>query len=159
MEGNAEDRLAAALDDDATAELFSDTSQATVSRPLESPPPLRPLERNAITPAAPPPPLPAVAELRNGLTLRGRYVLEAPLGAGGTAIVYGARDLRREGAMQGEDRVAIKFLRPENRTRLEAIERLRREFHYAQMLSHPNIARVFDLDCDAGLWFLTLELL
>jgi tRNA A-37 threonylcarbamoyl transferase component Bud32 len=162
MEGNAEDRLAAALDDDATAELFSDTSQATVSRPLDSqlpPPPLRPLERQAIPPAASPPPASGVAELKPGLVLRGRYVLEEPLGAGGTAIVYGARDLRREGAMQGEDRVAIKFLRPENRNRLEAIERLRREFHYAQMLSHPNIARVFDLDCDAGLWFLTLELL
>jgi tRNA A-37 threonylcarbamoyl transferase component Bud32 len=159
MEGNAEDRLAAALDDDATAELFGDAPQATVSRPLDSPPPLRSLERNAITPAAFPPPAPAIAELKSGLVLRGRYVLEEPLGAGGTAIVYRARDLRRGGAMQGEDRVAIKFLRPENRHRLEAIERLRREFHYAQMLSHPNIARVFDLDCDAGLWFLTLELL
>lgn len=162
MEGNAEDRLAAALDDDATAELFSDTSQVTVSRPLDSqppPPPLSILEPKAIPPAASPPPAPGTAELKPGLVLRGRYVLEDPLGAGGTAIVYGARDLRRQGAVQGEDRVAIKFLRPENRNRLEAIERLRREFHYAQMLSHPNIARVFDLDCDAGLWFLTLELL
>jgi tRNA A-37 threonylcarbamoyl transferase component Bud32 len=164
MEGNAQDRLAAALDDDATAELFGDSPQATVSRPLDSPPPLRSLERSAIspsaiTPAAFPPPAPAPAELKAGLVLRGRYILEDPLGAGGTAIVYSARDLRRGGAMQGEDRVAIKFLRPENRNRLEAIERLRREFHYAQMLSHPNIARVFDLDCDAGLWFLTLELL
>ena len=109
MEGNAEDRLAAALDDDATAELFSDASQVTVSRPLDSqppPPPLSILEPKAMPPAASPPPAPGVAELKPGLVLRGRYVLEAPLGAGGTAIVYGARDLRRQGAVQGEDRVS-----------------------------------------------------
>ena len=84
MEGNAVDRLAAALDDDATAELFSDTSQVPVSTPLDSqppPPPLSILEPKAIPPAAPPPSVPGVAELKRGLVLRGRYILEDPLGA------------------------------------------------------------------------------
>jgi Protein kinase domain/Calx-beta domain len=162
MDGIAEERLAAALDDDATAELFSESSQAidsTLRDPPPPPPPRlddpKPVDTRPAPRTAPPP----VTELRPGLVLRSRYVLDEPLAAGGTAIVYSARDLRREGTAPGDDRIAIKFLRPENRNRLEAIESLRREFHYAQALSHPNIARVFDLDCDAGLWFLTLELL
>jgi hypothetical protein len=165
MEGNAEQKLAAALDDDATAELFSESSQVTKSTHLERTLPSRPVEPRPLgtTPLEPRPapasPAPPVTEPRPGLVLRGRYVLDQPLAAGGTAIVYSARDLRREGSAPGDDRIAIKFLRPENRNRLESIESLRREFHYAQALSHPNIARVFDLDCDAGLWFLTLELL
>jgi serine/threonine protein kinase len=88
------------------------------------------------------------------VVLRQRYVLEQPLAAGGTAIVYRARDLRRDGGL-----IAIKFPRPERRDHPQAVESLRREFQHAQTLSHPNIARVFDLDCDGGLWFLTLELL
>ena len=156
MDGNAEERLAAALDDDVTAELFTDAPPAIESEPPQPPPP-KPVAPRPVPPAAAAPP--AVVELRPGLVLRGRYVLEQPLAAGGTAIVYSARDLRRERAAQADDRIAIKFLRPENRNRLPAIESLRREFHYAQTLSHPNIARVFDLDCDCGLWFLTLELL
>jgi tRNA A-37 threonylcarbamoyl transferase component Bud32 len=157
MDGNAEERLAAALDDDATAELSSEASPARHAEPTDPdppsppPPPFRPIQP---TPAPPP-----VVEVRPGLVLRGRYLLEEPLATGGTAIVYSARDVRREGARQTDERIAIKFLRPENRNRLPAIESLRREFHYAETLSHPNIARVFDLDCDRGLWFLTLELL
>jgi tRNA A-37 threonylcarbamoyl transferase component Bud32 len=165
MEGNAEQKLAAALDDDATAELSSESSQVTEATHRERTLPSGPVEPRPVetTPVEPRPapasPAPPVTEPRPGLVLRGRYVLDQPLAAGGTAIVYSARDLRREGAAPGDERIAIKFLRPENRNRLESIESLRREFHYAQALSHPNIARVFDLDCDAGLWFLTLELL
>src|SRR5262245_11462105 len=161
MDGNAEERLAAALDDDATAELFSEAPPVRHAEPPDPdpssppPPPSTPFQaRSAPAPAAPAP----VVEVRPGLVLRGRYVLEEPLATGGTAIVYSARDVRREGTRQADERIAIKFLRPENRNRLPAIESLRREFHYAETLSHPNIARVFDLDCDRGLWFLTLEL-
>lgn len=105
-------------------------------------------------------------EPTEGSVLRGRYVLEAALGIGGTSVVYRARDLRRNGVvpegsiLEGQDHyVALKLLRPEHRRRPRSIERLKREFQFAQTLSHPNIAHVFDLDCDGALWFLTLELL
>lgn len=107
---------------------------------------------------------PQTEEPAEGAVLRGRYVLESALGIGGTSVVYRARDLRRNGVPEssnpaGERYVALKLLRPEHRRRSRSIERLKREFQYAQTLSHPSIARVFDLDCDGELWFLTLELL
>jgi serine/threonine protein kinase len=37
--------------------------------------------------------------------------------------------------------------------------RLRREFRQTQRLSHPRVVRVFDLDCDGDIWFMTMELL
>ena len=107
-------------------------------------------------------PLPTAAPPANptsDVLLRGRYVLEAKIGEGGTSVVYRARDLRRDAAAPGGQRVALKLLRPGLRNHPRAVERLKREFHHAQTLSHPAIARVYDVDCDGGAWFLTLELL
>src|SRR5688572_23108400 len=107
-------------------------------------------------------PLPTAARAPNPTSevlLRGRYVLEAKIGEGGTSVVYRARDLRRDAAAPGGQRVALKLLRPGLRNHPRAVERLKREFHHAQTLSHPAIARVYDVDCDGGAWFLTLELL
>jgi serine/threonine protein kinase len=101
----------------------------------------------------------ASAAPRFDIVLRARYVLEAKIGEGGTSIVYRARDLRRDAAAPGGQCVALKLLRPGLRNQARAVERLKREFHHAQTLSHPHIARVYDLDCDGGAWFLTLELL
>ena len=152
MDANAE-KLAAAFEDDATAELFEDAPPRIESDAPQPPSALAFLSSPSPAPATE---SPAPKEPAPGVVLRERYVLEQPLAAGGTAIVYRARDLRREA---GGGLIALKFLRPERRGRAHAIESLRREFQYAQSLSHPNIARVFDLDCDAGLWFMTLELL
>lgn len=88
-----------------------------------------------------------------GARIRDRYVLERQIGKGGTAIVFRARDLRREAI------VALKVLREELREVPDKIERLKREFRQAQALSHPNIIRVFDIDCEGGAWFLTMEAL
>jgi serine/threonine protein kinase len=116
--------------------------------------------------AAPqPPPVSANAAshphgLAAGATvLRERYVLEMLLGGGGTALVYRAVDLRRDGSAAEGRRVAIKLLRPELRDRPRSIARLQREFRQTQALSHPNVVRVFDLDCDRGAWFIVMELL
>jgi serine/threonine protein kinase len=98
-------------------------------------------------------------ELEQDLILRGRYVLEDVVGRGGTSIVFRARDLHRassEGATA--EFVAVKLLRSEWRADPAAIERLRREFRQMQCLSHPGIVRVFDLDCDDNVWFMTMEL-
>ncbi len=97
--------------------------------------------------------------ITSGVMLRDRYILEQPLGYGGTSVVMRAQDLRRAGtADQGAD-VAIKLLRPEFRDRPECIARLRREFHQTQSVAHPNVVRVYDLDCDRETWFIAMELL
>jgi len=106
-----------------------------------------------------PPPVTAAAPASQDLMLRGRYILEEKIGEGGTSVVYRARDLRRDAAAPGGQRVALKLLRPGLRNQPRAVERLKREFHHAQTLTHPAIARVYDVDCESGAWFLTLELL
>lgn len=96
-------------------------------------------------------PAPA-ARIGIGARIRGRYVLESVIGIGGTAIVYRARDVRRErGAPFAY--VAVKIPRHGSSDSLE------REFRVAQMLPHPNIVRVFDLDRIGDAWFMVTELL
>ena len=97
--------------------------------------------------------------MTSGMVLRDRYVLEQPLGYGGTSVVMRARDVRRAGSTdQGAD-VAIKLLRTEFRDRPQCISRLKREFQQTQSLAHPNVVRFYDLDCDRGNWFIAMELL
>ena len=67
--------------------------------------------------------------------------------------MFRARDVRRDAL------VALKVLREPLRGEPEKIERLKREFQQAQALPHPNIIRVFDVDCEGDAWFLTMELI
>jgi tRNA A-37 threonylcarbamoyl transferase component Bud32 len=91
--------------------------------------------------------------------LRERYVLETQLGAGGTAVVYRAVDLRRDASALDGRHVAIKVLRPELRDRPEAVARLQREFRQSRTAAHAGVVRMHDLDCDGGRWFIVMELL
>jgi hypothetical protein len=101
----------------------------------------------------------STGEVERGLVLRARYVLEEVIGRGGTSLVFRARDLHRTSTEDGSQRrIALKLLRAEWRSDPRAIERLRREFRQMQSLSHAGIVRVFDLDCDGGVWFMTMEL-
>ncbi len=76
-------------------------------------------------------------EHRLRLALADRYTLEAPIGAGGMATVYLARDVRH-----GRE-VAIKVLRPEVSGALGA-ERFLREIAVTASLEHPNILPLLD---------------
>ncbi len=77
-----------------------------------------------------------------------RYVIEAPAGSGGMAVVYRARDRRHGGR-----NVAIKVLRPEIGASLGP-DRFRREIDIAARLQHPNILPVFDSgECDGTLYY------
>jgi serine/threonine-protein kinase len=69
--------------------------------------------------------------------LADRYVIERPLGAGGMATVYRARDLRHD------RRVAVKVLNPELSATL-GVERFLREIKIAARLNHPHILPVHD---------------
>ncbi len=94
-----------------------------------------------------------------GATLRDRYLIEDVIGHGGCAVIYRARDLRCETAECDGAHLSIKALRPELRGSQPAIARLKREFRCLRLLSHPNVVRVFDLDCHEGHWFEVMELL
>ncbi len=94
-----------------------------------------------------------------GSVLRDRYVLEALIGSGGTAMVFRALDLRRATDIVGGPGVAVKLLRPDRRGDARSIARLQREFRQTQAAAHPNVVRFFDLDCDRGSWFIVMELL
>jgi serine/threonine-protein kinase len=68
----------------------------------------------------------------------GDYIIEGVLGSGGMAVVYRARDVRRQRS------VAIKVLRPELGM-LTGNERFRREMAVAASFAHPHIVPLLDL--------------
>lgn len=75
-----------------------------------------------------------------GDVLAGRYRVDAPLGAGGMASVYRARDLRLD-----RD-VAIKVLLPNLAADPRLAARFDREARALAAASHPNVVSVFDVD-------------
>jgi serine/threonine protein kinase len=98
-------------------------------------------------------------DLEPGAVLSSRYVLEDMIGRGGTSIIFRAKDLQRALAQDtAAELVAIKVLRAEQRSDPMALGRLKREFQQMRCLSHPGIVRVFDLDCDGDVWFISMEL-
>lgn len=84
-------------------------------------------------------------------TLNNRYHLLEPLGSGGMAQVYRARDLMLERF------VAIKVLRPDFSSDPDFQVRFRQEARAAANLSHPNIVTVHDFGFDQGQLFLVME--
>jgi serine/threonine-protein kinase len=84
-------------------------------------------------------------------TLNNRYHLLEPLGTGGMAQVYRARDQMLERF------VAIKVLRPDFSGDADFQVRFRREARAAANLSHPNIVTVHDFGFDQGQLFLVME--
>ena len=68
-----------------------------------------------------------------------RYQILAPIGEGGMALVFLARDLRT-----GHD-VAIKFLRPEYKENPDFLSRFQREANAASKMSHHNIVNLLDV--------------
>ena len=74
------------------------------------------------------------------------------LGAGAMGEVWRARDTRL-----GRD-VAIKVLPAQFAEEEERLRRFEREARALAALNHPNVAQIFGVDQDAGLYFLVLEL-
>ena len=83
--------------------------------------------------------------------LNKRYQLLEPLGKGGMAVVYRARDLMLERL------VAVKVLREDYSGDPAFQERFRREAKAAANLSHPNIVTMHDFGLDHGQLFLVME--
>jgi serine/threonine protein kinase len=156
------------IDSGITINLDSVLAPQPLARPLQplAPPdsdesltvPGKGLEAVAFAPAAATAPwagqLPAV-----GSIVRNRYVLENRLGSGGMGTVFKALDRYRCDLPEGSRHVAIKFLHGGTDSRDDMLSNLRREFHSAQALSHPNIVKVYELDCDDDGAYFTMELL
>jgi serine/threonine protein kinase/tetratricopeptide (TPR) repeat protein len=87
-----------------------------------------------------------------GRTLAGRYDVFAFLGAGGMGEVYQAHD------RELDEPVAIKTLRKELASRPALVERFRTEVRLARRVTHPSVARVFELHDADGIRFVTMEL-
>jgi serine/threonine-protein kinase len=83
--------------------------------------------------------------------LNNRYQLEKPLGSGGMAVVYRARDHMLERT------VAVKVLREDYSRDVAFRERFRQEAQAAANLSHPNIVTVHDFGIDSGRLFIVME--
>ncbi len=83
--------------------------------------------------------------------LNNRYQLLEPLGIGGMAQVYRARDLMLERY------VAIKMLRADYSSDPTVQVRFRQEAKSAANLSHPNIVTVHDFGFDQGKLFIVME--
>ncbi len=83
--------------------------------------------------------------------LNNRYQLLEPLGTGGMAQVFRARDLMLERF------VAIKMLRQDYSADPELQVRFRQEAKAAANLSHPNIVTVHDFGFDQGRLFIVME--
>jgi GAF domain-containing protein len=73
-----------------------------------------------------------------GVTIDGKYRVDALIGRGGMGAVYRARDVRLD-----RD-VAVKVVRGDLVSSAEARERFRREAQLAARLQHPSIVTVFD---------------
>jgi serine/threonine protein kinase len=121
-------------------------------------------------------------EIGPGSVLRGRYLIDKAIGVGGTSTVFSALD-RHRARGRGENsagslgdgpgnglgnereglnsfgRIAVKVLRSETGNNDARVFRMEREFRQMQRLTHSGIVRVFDLDCEDDLWFITMELL
>ena len=96
---------------------------------------------------------PAETELNRGATL-GRYLVLAPLGAGGMGVVYAAYD------PELDRKVAIKLwhARTGEATSADlARGRLQREAQALARLAHPNVVAVFDVGTLDGRLFVAME--
>ena len=81
----------------------------------------------------------------------GNYELGPPIGIGGMATVYAARDLSLERM------VALKILPPKSSQDSEVLQRFLFEGKAAAQLDHPNIARIHALGHDGIYYYLAFE--
>ena len=90
-------------------------------------------------------------EPQEGSVLAGRYLVLKKLGSGGIGTVFLVEDKKLDTP------VALKLLRESLQFDEESIALLRREVRLARLVSHPNVARIFELMDWEGHEFITME--
>ena len=96
---------------------------------------------------------PAGQDLRPGLKLKGRYLIEKELGRGGIGVVYLARDERLHSMP-----VVIKFLLDNSNQSAWLAKKFLQEAEALARISHPGVVRVIDKDrTDDGKPFFVME--
>src|SRR5579863_9294376 len=94
----------------------------------------------------------AEPELQPGTVLAHRYAILSRLGAGGMGSVYKAQDMELDGF------VALKVIRPELARNSMIVDRFKQEIRLSHKVTHRNVVRMYDLSEDAGMRFVTMEL-
>ena len=92
------------------------------------------------------------AELEPGTVLAGRYEILTVLGTGGMGSVYKAQDRELDRF------VALKVIRPELARNSAIVDRFKQELRLSHKVTHRNVVRMYDLSEDAGMRFVTMEL-
>ncbi len=92
------------------------------------------------------------SELAPGAVLAGRYEILAVLGTGGMGSVYRAQD------RELDRMVALKVIRPELARNPAIVDRFKQELRLSHKVTHRNVVRMYDLSEDAGMRFVTMEL-
>jgi len=88
-----------------------------------------------------------------GALFADRYEVISMLGEGGMGAVYRVLD------HELGEHIALKILREEIADTDGALDRFRREAKLARRVTHPNVARTYDLGAFDGVRFLTMELI
>jgi len=109
-------------------------------------------------PSTPPALVSAITPIGVGAVLHERYELKQMLGRGGIATVYKAVDRYRVNLGLEDCYIAVKIVQP-HPARPGSVAALGREFHNAQLLSHPNVINVYNIDHAGDASFYTMELL
>ncbi|MEZ4264176.1 MAG: serine/threonine-protein kinase [Polyangiaceae bacterium] len=90
--------------------------------------------------------------LAGATLLAGRYEIQGLVGGGAMGAVYRALDRTLD------EVIALKVLRRELARDPDALARFRSEVKLARRVTHPNVARTFDIGQDGQELFLTMEL-
>jgi tetratricopeptide (TPR) repeat protein/predicted Ser/Thr protein kinase len=95
-------------------------------------------------------PLPTT-QLEPGMLFAHRYQVVEELGAGGMGSVFRVHDEKIN------EEIALKLIQPEVASDRQALERFSSELKLARQVVHRNVARMFDLNEDAGVPYITME--
>ena len=91
------------------------------------------------------------AELSSGTVFAKRYQVIDELGVGGMGRIYRVLDKKL-----GEE-LALKLIRPEIASDRATIDRFAAELKLARQIVHKNVARMFDLNEETGVPYITME--
>jgi len=90
-------------------------------------------------------------ELTRGTLFADRYEIIEELGKGGMGRVYRVEDTKLE------QEVALKLIKPEIAKDKKTIERFRNELKLAREIAHRNVCRMYDLNEEKGIHYITME--